>query len=146
MRRRLTLTVLAVVALAGAGFVFWQAGRGGSDTTASAAGSVAGFAERSVTAGAVTVKGQPRRVDGQGATFKVVFDTHSEELDLDVARAAGLEVDGVPWPGAVWDGDGPSGHHREGELRFPAGGTPSGTVRLTLNGLSAPVEFRWTLP
>lgn len=145
MRRRLTLTVLAVVALAGAGVVAWQAGRGESDTTASA-GSVAGFAERSATAGAVTVKGQPRRVDGQGATFKVVFDTHSEELDLDVARAARLEINGVPWPGAVWDGDGPSGHHREGELRFPAGSTPAGTVLLTLSGLSAPVEFRWTLP
>ena len=145
MRRRLTLTIAAVL-LAGAGFVAWQARGDGSDTTASAAGSVAGFAERSVTAGAVTVKGQPRRVDGQGAVFKVVFDTHSEELDLDVARAARLEVDGVPWPGAVWDGDGPSGHHREGELRFPAGGTPAGKVRLTVSGLSGPVEFRWTLP
>ncbi len=96
-----------------------------------------------VEAGAVTVEFALRQLDGTGAVFEVVFDTHSVELDQDLAREAHLTVGDTPWPYAEWTGDGASGHHREGELRFAAGGPAIGTVTLTIDGLPEPVTATW---
>lgn len=103
------------------------------------------LATRTVEAGAVTVTIDPVRVDAAGAEFKVSFDTHSVELDFDVARDATLTVAGAPWPGATWSGDGPDGHHRAGTIRFGASGPAQGAVVLSLGGLPAPVTAAWTL-
>ena len=105
----------------------------------------ASLAERKVVAGEVTVTIQPVRIAQDGAEFKIVLDTHSVELDLDVAGAARLVVDGTEWRGATWDGAGPGGHHREGTLRFSAGGPPAGDAVLTISGLDRPTAARWTL-
>ncbi|HEX7165531.1 MAG TPA: hypothetical protein VF230_00990 [Acidimicrobiales bacterium] len=74
-----------------------------------------------------------------------MFDTHSVELDLDVAASARLVVDGTPWTAPVWDGTGPSGHHREGTLRFTATGDSTGTAELTIAGLPELVRVTWDL-
>jgi hypothetical protein len=49
------------------------------------------------------------------------------------------------WGGVTWSGDGPTGHHREGTLRFAAGGPASGAAALSLSGLRAPVTATWTI-
>lgn len=103
------------------------------------------LAARTFEAGEVTVKLTPDRIDAEGATFDVVLDTHSVELDLDVAAHARLVVDGTPWTGATWTGAGPGGHHREGSLRFTAAGASAGTVELVIDGLPAPVRAAWNL-
>ena len=110
----------------------------GTDATADA-----DYSEQTIEAGAVTAKIQPERIDADGAVFTVAFDTHSEELDLDVAAASELVVGGQAWTGAEWEGDPPGGHHREGRLSFESTGEPTGQAVLTLAGLPAPVEATW---
>ena len=133
----------AVIVLAVGVLVLGACGQddGGGDTTASGPALPA----RTVEAGEVTVELAPVRIDETGAEFEVTFDTHSVELGLDVARAARLSVGGADWGRPTWSGGGPGGHHREGRLRFKRGGDPSGTARLNIVGLPAPVTATWTL-
>ena len=137
MRRRLILaTAVALAALA-------LGACGGGDDDSDNGASV-GLAERTVKAGEVDVKVQPTQLDADGAVFKVVLDTHSVELSMDLTEAR-LEVGGTAWAVAGWTGDGPSGHHREGELRFTSSGPAQGTARLTLSGFPEPVDATWEL-
>ena len=115
----------------------------GSDDPATPTDAV--LPARTVEAGEVTVKIEPTGITSSGAAFKVVLDTHSVELDLDVAAGATLVVDGTEWPAATWDGPGAGGHHREGTLTFDAAGEPTGTAELTISGLDEPVEATWDL-
>ncbi len=96
-----------------------------------------------VKVGEVKVGLDLRRLDADGAVFEIVFDTHSVELDQDLARDARLVVGDTTWPYAAWTGDGASGHHREGELRFTAAGPVVGTITLTIGGLPGPVTATW---
>lgn len=102
--------------------------------------------KRSVTAGAVDVAITPTRLDEQGATFAISFDTHSVELSSDLTKGAALTVNGVNWPIESWQGDDPGGHHRSGELRFQPGGPARGTAQLTIDGLPNAVNASWELP
>jgi hypothetical protein len=61
-------------------------------------------------------------------------------------RRATLTVDGAAWPTSGWEGDGPGGHHREGELRFEARGPAEGDIVLSIDGLSEPFTSRWPAP
>jgi hypothetical protein len=115
---------------------------GGDDDTSALTSALPA---RQVDSGAVEVKITPARLDDTGAAFEIVLDTHSVELALDVAAAATLEVDGTAWSVDGWDGSRPGGHHREGTLRFTAGGPASGIARLTITGLPEPVEATWDL-
>ncbi len=141
MSRRLILGAVAAVVLLGG--VLLLASRGGDDGEP-AAGNETGLAMRSVSAGEVDVKIEPLQFDGRAAVFAVTLDTHSVELSMDLT-AAELEVDGTPWPVAGWDGDGAGGHHREGDLRFEAGGAAVGIARLVLPVFPEPVEVTWEL-
>jgi len=139
MRRRLIVTgVVAVVAAAA--IVASTAGRGSSGDSDGPASS---FVSRTADAGEVTVKATLQRLDAGGAVADMVFDTHAVELDLDVPAGAVLTVGGLTWPTQGWEGDGPGGHHREGELRFAPGGPVAGEATLTISGLDDPVTFRW---
>lgn len=146
MRRFLIVLAVAALALAGAAC-------GGNAKTASPGTSIGeptqspapALATKTVEAGAVTVKINPVRIDATGAEFKVAFDTHSVDLDFDVARIATLTVAGTPWTGATWSGDGPSGHHRAGTVRFAAAGPAESSAVLSLAGLPGPVTATWTL-
>lgn len=128
----LTLGALGLLAACGQGGA--QNGPAGSGLTA-----------RTISAGGVEVTITPIRIDSTGAVFEVAFDTHSGDLALDVAKASELQVDGTAWGEASWSGDSPGGHHRKGELRFPASGPAQGDVRLSIGGLPGSVEARWTL-
>jgi hypothetical protein len=143
MRRRLISLTLTAAVVAGA--VAFVATRDGDDS-ASSASAGSSLATRTQDAGEVTVKATLRQLDGAGAVAHLVFDTHAVELDLDVAAGATLTVDGAAWPTSGWEGDGPGGHHREGELRFEAAGPAGGDAVLSIDGLSEPLTFRWPAP
>lgn len=144
MRRRLIAIGIAATAVAGA--VALVATRGDAGNAAGGASAGSTFETRTEDAGEVTVKATLLQLGDAGAVAEVVFDTHAVELDLDVAAGATLTVGGVAWPTGGWDGDGPGGHHREGELRFSAAGRAEGDAVLMLAGLSEPLTFRWPLP
>jgi len=108
--------------------------------------AAAGLPRQEVAAGEVTVTITPMRIDARGAAFALAFDTHSVDLDLNVAATAELLVGSTTWTDPAWEGDGPGGHHREGTLRFTADGPASGQATLTIDGLDEPVTARWTLP
>lgn len=141
MRRGLIPAAVALTVLLAGGMVL--ASRGGDDGTP-VADTGAGLETRTLSAGEIDIKLEPRQLDDQGAAFAITLDTHSAELDMDLT-AAELEVAGTSWPAAGWDGDGPSGHHREGELRFEAAGPATGTARLALPGFPEPVAVTWEL-
>lgn len=51
--------------------------------------------------------------------FTLIFDTHTGSLDDDPVQAAVLMDDkGKTYRPVAWEGPGPGGHHREGELIF----------------------------
>lgn len=141
MPRRLILGAIAAAVLLGGGLLLTS--RGGGDGEP-AAGNEAGLEARNVSAGEVDVKIEPRQLDDSAAVLAITLDTHAVELSMDLTDAE-LEVDGTSWPVAGWDGDGPSGHHREGDLRFEAGGAATGIARLVLPGFPEPVEVTWVL-
>ena len=147
MRSRglIVLVAAAVAFLVLRGLVAWR-DTSGRVTTSTTSTSKASFAVRTAAAGPVTVRIQPRRVDSSGAEFTVTFDTHSLDLNTDVAARAHLTVGGSDWTSPSWSGDGPGGHHRSGTLRFAGTGPPTGTVTLHLSGLPAPVTASWSVP
>ena len=142
-RQWVIAAVVGVLAVAG-GIVAWQVW-GNNGTTGTPAASTSSWPTRTVGAGSVTVKMQPTRLDAGGAVFKVSFDTHSVELNLDVAARARLVVGSSTWPTIGWSGDGPGGHHRQGQLRFDPAGPATGTATLTIGGLPKPVSATWSL-
>lgn len=80
--------------------------------------------------------------------FKIVFDTHSQDLNDDLTKSAVL-LDGAGGRYAPigWDGPGPGGHHREGVLRFkPISPRPQSIeLQIMRVGESEPRSFRWQL-
>jgi hypothetical protein len=140
MRRRLIFAALGAIVVVAAGVVL--ATRGGDDDPAAA--DEAGLEARTVNAGEIDIKIEPRQIDDQQAVFAITLDTHSVELSADLTRAT-LEVDGITWPVEEWSGDRPGGHHREGDLRFASKGAATGTARLALQGFSEPVEVSWEI-
>jgi hypothetical protein len=141
MRRRLSIAAIAVVVLVGGGLILATRADDGAE---SGAANDTGLEAQTVSAGEIDIEIEPRQLDDQGAAFELVLDTHSVELDVDLTDAT-LEVAGTAWRVAGWDGDDPSGHHREGELRFEPGGPATGTARLVLAGFAEPVEVTWDL-
>lgn len=140
MRRRLVVAAIALGSL----FLAACGGDGSGDESASGTGTEAMLETRTTSSGEIDLEIQPRQLDDQGAVFDVTLDTHSAELSMDLSTAT-LDVGGVRWPVAGWDGDGPGGHHREGTLRFDAGGSPAGTARLQLAGFPEPLVITWEL-
>jgi len=141
VRGRLIIITVVVLGAAGAYLMFRTAD---TPPSTSAAGGLAPAAQ-TAAAGAVTVEVEPTRLDAGGAEFQVTFDTHSVTLDTDMTTATRLEVDGVVWPLTRWSGDGPGGHHRQGQLSFRPGGPAIGSAHLTIAGLPGPVDMVWDL-
>lgn len=141
---------IAIVAAAAAILVLGSRGdepRAGSRSVprGAVASPASELAPAFVQAGEVLVTIEPVRIDGEGAVFRVGFETHTVELSLDVAKEASLEVDGTRWPNATWSGSPAGGHHRDGKLRFDAGGASTGEAVLTIDGLADPVVASWAL-
>lgn len=76
------------------------------------------------TADEIEVTATPTASDG-ATVIRVVFDTHSVDLDFDPVAIATLEVDGRELRASAWDGPGAGGHHREGDLTFDVEAAPA---------------------
>ena len=80
--------------------------------------------------------------------FKLVLDTHSQDLGDDLMQSAVLvdESEGRHRP-VAWDGAPPGGHHREGVLTFKPISPPPDSIELRISrpGEPEPRVFRWTL-
>ncbi|MCJ7513525.1 MAG: hypothetical protein MUO23_11220, partial [Anaerolineales bacterium] len=95
----------------------------------------ASYETRTDTQGAVTFEVTPVNLSGATGTleFAVVMNTHSVDLEWDLAERAvlrtdsGREVKGLSWPVG-------SGHHYSGTLSFP-GQAPDGIVLLDGAGI-----------
>lgn len=99
--------------------------------------------------GNVTVEVTPQELAiGKGAIFQIVFDTHSVDLDFDVAAAAELrDEQGNSYGAAIWNGDPPGGHHRKGVLTFPTPLKQTSSSSLILKDIAGVNErtFVWKL-
>ena len=97
----------------------------------------------------VTVAITPLNLDEASAsalTFKVVFDTHSVDLNYDLARLATLSSStGEIVEPKTWTGAPGGGHHKEGVLAFPQLKNRGQTLTLTLRGIADVPErtFTW---
>lgn len=150
MRTRWLVSIVGIVAVAGAVFVVRAFADSESLPPVPSAGreEAARSAElpaRTVTAGAVEISIEPIQIDETAAVFRIVMNTHSEELSADLVTSSALEVDGVNWSQATWSGDPPGGHHRQGELAFEAYGDAAESATLSIGGFEAPVEASWSL-
>lgn len=115
---------------------------------ASGAAAAANLPKRTSKAAAVTMSAAPRALAGSVWEFDIVLDTHSSELTDDLAKTAALVADGgKPLAPLAWQGDPPSGHHREGVLQFkPISPLPKSLeLRVTRDGEPQPRVFQWTL-
>lgn len=83
---------------------------------------------------------------GKEATFSVSFDTHSINLDYDIASlAAIIDEKGKRYSAIAWTG-GRGGHHLSGELRFPPLPTFISKVTLVVFNIDAnDRQFVWSL-
>ncbi|MBC6445836.1 hypothetical protein [Actinokineospora xionganensis] len=138
-RRKLVLFVAA--ALIAAGAVAWLAARPATDSNTAPA-----METRVVQAGSVEVTMTPLTLDRSGAVFEIKLDTHSVELDQDLAASARLRIGDQQVESAVWEGPGSGGHHREGQLRFSAEVPAGAAVELRLTGFASDVAGTWTAP
>lgn len=106
-------------------------------------------AQRS-SAGGVSVEVTPQNLAASAKSwdFKVVLDTHSGELNDDLAKTTTL-LDGKGGRHAPvrWEGAGPGGHHREGTLKFNTISPAPGAIELQIQrpGEPKPRSFRWEL-
>lgn len=85
---------------------------------------------------------------GEKPQFRLELNTHSVELDFDVAKTASLIVNGDKIDSSsVWEGDAPGGHHRQGMLTFSDLLPKTTSVGLSLNDISGipKREFTWQI-
>ena len=156
-RRAAPLILGSVAALVGLVATACGTGQGGASATSPASGTAAplatGAGTRTNEGGQVTVKVTWKGV-AAGPVFDVALDTHAVDLDgYDLRQLATLRTDGGEAQPAEWTAP-KGGHHREGNLVFPAtvGGRPTigdGTRRIELivRNVAGVAErrFEWTL-
>lgn len=136
----LSLSAMAVSAVVFTGGCSAKNGAGGQ-TAAS------GLSEETREGGGVTVAVTPQSAGvSEPWAFKVVFDTHSVELDQDPVQVSVLVADGKEYRPTAWEGDPPGGHHRSGVLKFPAIAPGPRQIELRISEVGG-IErsFAWTL-
>lgn len=79
--------------------------------------------------------------------FEVTLETHTQDLNDDLAKSSVLIADGKQYAPLGWEGVPPGGHHRKGVLHFKAIVPPPASVELQirLTGDPAPRSFKWVL-
>ena len=122
----------------------------GSAADPASAGSGKGLAAQVSDAEMVKVRVTPLDVSSAAKVwrFEVVFDTHTVELNHDVAAIAVLiDAAGREQKPIAWEGDRPGGHHRKGMLMFKPLNPAPATLTLKLQQVGPVPErsFIWTL-
>ena len=97
--------------------------------------------------GGVTVTVTPTEL-GRSAkvwVFKVVLDTHTQDLSDDLTAISVLTAQGRQARPLAWEGAGPGGHHRQGLLNFAAFEPLPDAVELRIQrpDEEKPRTFRW---
>lgn len=96
--------------------------------------------------GSVTVEVKPLELSPSAAQweFEVTLDTHSVELDDDMAASTFLIDDkGKEYAALAWEGDPPGGHHRKGILKFQSF-SQIDVVQLKIRGIGGTERiFEW---
>lgn len=107
------------------------------------------FSPQENSGGDVDVKVTPLILKtGERPQFEIEFNTHSVELDFDIAKTASLIVNGDKVDfSSVWEGDAPGGHHRQGTLTFSDLLPKTTSAGLSLNDISGipKREFTWQI-
>lgn len=97
----------------------------------------------------VLVNVQPSQLaPGRPAVFRLLMNTHSVELDQDLTAVSVLSDDlGNQYRPSGWKGSPPGGHHRRGELSFPALNSKATQVKLVIKDIGRARErsFAWKL-
>jgi len=112
--------------------------------------SLAATTEQTSSERGVTVKVTAKSIGQPGSPweFAVVLDTHSADLNDNLAQSAKLTTDdGRTLKPTSWLGAPPGGHHREGVLVFDVPAPRPGVIELRIDrpGESSPRTFRWQL-
>ena len=98
--------------------------------------------------GGVKVSIQPLDIQSSEWTFGVVMDTHTGDLDANLAKSATL-VGGSEkiFTPIRWEGAPPGGHHRQGTLVFQAITPRPGSITLTIKDVGGVSQrkFEWQL-
>ena len=145
MRRRLIMIAVVVVVVVVVAIGVIVASQGDNVNENRKTSSTFGLETRRLTVRGVDIEIKPLRLDDQEAVFAVSLDTHELDLSADLTRST-LDVDGTVRPAESWSGDGPGGHHREGQLRFRLDQRLNGSVTLALSGFTKPAEASWEIP
>ena len=91
----------------------------------------------------------PRNILGTAKSweFEVIVESHTRDLNDDLAKSAVLIADGKQYLPLLWEGAPPGGHHRKGLLRFKTiAPLPSSIeLQIRLAGDAAPRSFKWLL-
>lgn len=84
---------------------------------------------------------------GSQPRFEVFFDTHSVELDFEVAQSVSLFTDQGELGPATWAGSSPGGHHRQGTLSFESPLVSTKNLALIFKDIGGVSErrFSWSL-
>ncbi len=98
--------------------------------------------------GQVLIKATPEILNEGGMKFKIIFDTHSVDLNQDLLQIAVLTDDqSNTYRPTKWEGTGPGGHHREGTLIFEPMNNAVSFVVLNIKSVGGVSErlFKWSL-
>jgi len=99
--------------------------------------------------GGVKITIAPRGFSSEAKTwdFRVVLETHTQDLSDDLSKSSVLIADGKQYLPTGWEGAPPGGHHRKGLLRFKAIAPQpkSMELQIRLAGDASPRSFKWML-
>jgi hypothetical protein len=95
----------------------------------------------------VTVTLQSIPSEAKTWDFRVVLETHTQDLSDDLVKSSVLIADGKQYLPTGWEGASPGGHHRKGLLRFKAIAPQpkSMELQIRLAGDASPRSFKWLL-
>lgn len=108
--------------------------------------SPAGLEAQTNSEGPVSVEVTPAEPGPDKWKFKIILNTHSVELDYDLAKSAVLvDASGKDYLPTGWEGDPPGGHHRSGVLIFEVPNPKPASVTLEIRQIGGVEkrDFSW---
>lgn len=141
----LKVILIGLIVLA---FLFFVVFRNQSDSSPQQQTEKTLFETQTNEQGQVSIKVTPEVLSGGQGRFRIVFDTHSVDLNQDLLKIALLTDDqGSAYTPTRWEGSGPGGHHREGTLVFESMNEAVSSIELNLKDVGGVSErlFTWNL-
>ena len=98
--------------------------------------------------GQISVTVTPQTLSGAQWKFRIVFDTHSGNLDDDPLQVTVLvDNKGNTYQATAWEGQGPGDHHREGVLIFNVSNPALSFITLKIRNVGGVPDrsFKWNI-